>query len=145
MPNYEYRCLDCRRRFEIFLTYAEYGVKEVRCPYCQSAHVLRKIGKVRVARSLEGRLDAMADSGSMEDMEKDPRALGRMMRELSAESGEDMGETFNEVVGRLESGQDPEDIERDLPELGAEDGGMGGMPPGLGGMGGLGGLGGLDD
>ncbi len=137
MPNYEYRCLDCRRRFDIFLTYAEYGVKEVRCPYCQSANVQRKIGKVRVARSMEGRLDAMADSGNMEDMEKDPRALGRMMRELSAESGEDMGDTFNEVIRRLEAGQDPEDIERDLPELGADDGGMGGMPAGLGGLGGL--------
>lgn len=137
MPTYDYRCLDCRRRFDIFLTYAEYGVKEVRCPYCQGARVQRRINKVRVTRSVESRINTMADSGSLEDMEKDPRALGRMMRELSAESGEDMGDTFNEVVGRLESGQDPEDIERDLPDLGADDGGMGGMggmPAGLGGL-----------
>jgi hypothetical protein len=35
-----------------------------------------------------------------------------------------MGPEFDEVVSRLESGQDPEEIERDLPDLGAElDGG----------------------
>jgi len=39
------------------------------------------------------------------------------MRQMSEESGEDMGEEFDEVVNRLESGQDPEKIERDLPDL----------------------------
>ena len=33
MPAYEYNCLDCKRKFEIFLTYAEYGTKEVTCKY----------------------------------------------------------------------------------------------------------------
>lgn len=132
MPSYEFRCLDCHRRFELFMTYSEYGTKEVHCTHCQSANVQRRIGKIRVARTMEGRLESMADSGSMEDMEKDPRALGRMMRQLSSETGEDMGDTFNEVVSRLESGQDPDAIERDIPELGSDGGG---------GMGGLGGFG----
>ena len=32
---------------------------------------------------------------------------------------------YDEVLDRLESGQSPEDIESDMPELGSETGGMG--------------------
>jgi hypothetical protein len=36
-----------------------------------------------------------------------------------------MGPEFNEVIGRLESGQSPEQIEQDLPDLGGDLGGGG--------------------
>ena len=129
MPNYEYRCLNCRRRFEVFLSYSEYESRRVTCPHCKSEKVQRRIGRVRVARSDESRLENMADPGSLEGLEDDPRALGRMMRQMSHEVGEEMGPEFNEVVGRLEAGQSPEQIEQDLPDLGAGDemgGGLGG-------------------
>ncbi|MGB9674488.1 MAG: FmdB family zinc ribbon protein, partial [Anaerolineales bacterium] len=35
MPTYQYRCLNCHKRFEIFMTYSEYGSRTVHCPYCQ--------------------------------------------------------------------------------------------------------------
>ncbi len=41
--------------------------------------------------------------------------------------GEDMGSEFDEVVERLEKGQSPEDIERELPDLSADAGPMGAM------------------
>lgn len=117
MPTYEYRCLDCRRRFEVFMKFSEYGVKKITCPHCQSENVQRRIGKVRVARSDQNRLSNLADPSNLANLDEDPRALGKMMREMSHEVGEDMGGSFDEVVSRLESGQSPEDIERDLPEL----------------------------
>lgn len=132
MPNYEYRCLNCRRRFDIFFSYSEYGTRPVICPHCQSENVQRKIGRVRVARSEESRLESMADPAALAGMEDDPRALGRMMREMSREVSEDMGPEFDEVIGRLEAGQSPDEIEKDMPDLG-------------GGMGDFGGLGGDDD
>jgi putative FmdB family regulatory protein len=127
MPDYEYRCLNCRRRFEVFLTYSEYGTKLITCPHCKSEKVQRRIGRIRVARSDESRLENLADPSKLEGLDDDPRALGRMMREMGSEVGEEMGPEFNEVVNRLESGQSPDQIEKDLPELGAGDagGGMG--------------------
>lgn len=119
MPNYEFRCLNCKRRFEVFFTYSEYGTKPVTCPHCQSQNVQRKIGRIRVARSEESRLETMAGPESLDGLDEDPRALGRMMRQMSSEMGEDMGPEFHEVVGRLEAGQSPEDIEKDLPDLNA--------------------------
>ncbi len=133
MPSYEYRCLNCRRRFEVFMKYSDYGTRPVACPHCKSENVQRRIGRVRVARSSESRLENMADPSNLEGIEDDPRALGRMMREMSHEVGEEMGPEFDEVVGRLERGQTPDQIEKDLPDLGAEDAGggeMGGLGPG---------------
>ena len=126
MPTYEYRCMDCRKKVELFLTYQEYGRATLRCPYCQGQNLQRKIGRIRVARSDESRLQSMADPASMAALEDDPRALGGMMRQMSQQVGQEMGAEFNEVVSRLESGQTPDQIESDLPDLGGSVGGMSG-------------------
>jgi putative FmdB family regulatory protein len=120
MPNYDYRCLNCNRRFSLFMTYSEYGQKAVTCPHCTSDQVRRRIGRVRIARSEESRFDNLADPDSLEGLDEDPRALGRMMRKMSSEMGEDLGPEFSEVVGRLEAGQSPEEIEQAIPDLGEE-------------------------
>ncbi len=125
MPTYEYRCLNCQRRFEIFMTYAEYGTRSVECPHCGSANVQRRIGRVRIARSEESLLDDFADPAALEGLEEDPQALGHMMRKMSRELGEDLGPEFDEVVDRLEAGQSPEEIEASLPDLEAEPAGGG--------------------
>jgi hypothetical protein len=36
---------------------------------------------------------------------------------MSEETGEEMGDEFDEVVGRLERGENPEEIEATLPDL----------------------------
>ncbi len=125
MPLYDYRCQNCRKRFDIFMSYAEYGTRPVVCPHCGSSSIARRIGRVRVARSEDSRLESMSDTADLEGLENDPKAMGRMMRKMSSELGEDMGPEFDEVVGRLERGQSPDEIERDLPDLGGE-GGPGG-------------------
>lgn len=117
MPNYEYRCKECKKRFSLFMTYEEFGKKSVNCKFCESKNVIRLIGRIRIAKSDDSRMEDFADPTSLEGLEDDPVALGKMMRKMSGELGEDMPDEFNEVVGRLESGQSPEEIEHDLPEL----------------------------
>lgn len=119
MPNYEYQCLDCKKHFDRYFTFAEYETSTPRCTHCSSGNVRRKIGRVRVARSDDTHMQNLADPGNLDKIDEDPRALGQMMRQMSSQLGEDMGSEFNEVVTRLESGQSPESIEADLPELGA--------------------------
>jgi hypothetical protein len=73
---------------------------------------------VRLARSEESHLDDLADPSSFPDLdENDPKSLGRWMRKMSSEMGEDLGPEFDEVVGRLEAGEDPESIEKTMPDL----------------------------
>jgi putative FmdB family regulatory protein len=125
MPYYDFRCLDCKRRFSTFITYHDYGNKKVACPHCSSENVQRRIGRVRIAKSEDSRMEDLADPAALEGLEDDPRALGRMMRKMSSEMGEDMGPEFDEVIDRLEAGQNPEDIEKAIPDLGGE-GSLGG-------------------
>jgi putative FmdB family regulatory protein len=125
MPNYEYRCLDCKRRFEVYLSYEEYGVKSVRCAYCNSEDVQRQIGRIRFARSEDSRMENLADPSNLAGLEDDPKGLARMMRQMSSEMDEDLGPEYDEVLDRLESGQRPEEIEEAMPDLGSEEGGMG--------------------
>jgi putative FmdB family regulatory protein len=143
MPNYEFRCLDCHKRFELFMSYADYGQKTVSCPHCKGINIRRKIGKIRVAHSEENRLESMADPANLAGLEDDPRALGRMMKQMSSELGEDMGPEFKEVIGRLESGESPDQIEKSMPDLGSETAGMDGGMPGI--AGGMPGMAGMDD
>jgi putative FmdB family regulatory protein len=118
MPTYDYRCKSCKSRFERYLTYAEYGQKTVTCPTCGSAQVQRRIDRVRIAKSEDRRIEDMVDPTQLAGIEDDPRALGRLMRKMGDELGEDAGPEFDEVVSRLEKGEDPEQIERDIPDLG---------------------------
>lgn len=121
MPKYEYRCRDCKRKFEVFMTFAEYGTKTVTCHHCHSPHVDRLISRVRFARSEESRLESLADPANLEGLDEDPRSLGRMMRTMKDQVGEEMPPEFDEVVDRLEKGQSPDEIEKELPELGQMD------------------------
>jgi putative FmdB family regulatory protein len=122
MPLYDYFCLDCQKRFDVFLTYSEYGSRPVACSFCGSKNVRRRIPRVRVAKSDESRMDSLAgdfsDPSALAGLENDPQAMGRRMRKMGNEMGEDLPPEFNDVVDRLEKGQSPEDIEKELPDLG---------------------------
>ncbi len=128
MPIYEYYCSDCRQRVSLFYrTVTAATEAEPACPQCGGEHLRRLVSRVAVLRSEEARMEALADPSMFSGLdEEDPRAMGRMMRQLSNEMGEEMDDPeFNEVIDRLESGQPPEEIEKAMPDL--ADGGPGGM------------------
>jgi len=117
MPIYEYRCQDCGRKLSVFWR-SRADVKPPTCRRCGSEDMLRLISRVRVARSEESHLEDMADDAMLAVLdENDPRSIGRWMRKMSQEMGEDLGPEFDEIVGRLEAGEDPEEIEKSMPEL----------------------------
>jgi hypothetical protein len=65
----------------------------------------------------------LADPANLDGLDEDPRALGKMMKEMKTQMGEnDLPGEFDEVVDRLEKGQTPDQIEQDLPELGSSSG-----------------------
>ncbi|MFP3853796.1 MAG: FmdB family zinc ribbon protein [Anaerolineales bacterium] len=124
MPNYDYRCRDCGRKATIYQSYEEYGQVEVECPHCESHNLDRLVNRVRIARSEESRFDSLADPSALADLdENDPKSLARAMRSMSDELGEEMPAEFDEVVGRLEAGESPEEIEKSMPELDDDFGG----------------------
>ncbi len=120
MPSYDYVCQNCQQRFEVFMSYSEYGTKPVKCVHCGSDKVRRRMTRVRIAKSEDTRMEGMMDESALQGMENDPQALGQMMKKMGKEMGEDLPPEFDDVVDRLEAGQSPEEIESALPDLGAE-------------------------
>lgn len=119
MPVYDYKCRQCKKRTSLRLSYAEYDTAHPTCRHCGSEDLQRLISRVRIMKSEDSRLDDLADPSNFSDLdENDPRSIGRYMRKMSSELGEDLGPEFDEVVGRLEAGEDPESIESDMPDMG---------------------------
>jgi len=123
MPTYDFSCQNCGKRFDLHISYSEYGTKPVICIYCGSENVKRHLNRIRVAKSEDSRMEDMDDVSDLEGLEDDPQAMGRMMRKMGKEMGEDLPPEFDDVVDRLEAGQSPEEIERAMPDLGADTGG----------------------
>ncbi|MCX6026360.1 MAG: zinc ribbon domain-containing protein [Chloroflexi bacterium] len=122
MPEYEFRCLDCKRVVSLHLTIVEYESAAPTCPHCGGAHLRRKIGRVRMARSEESRLETLSDPSSWGDVdENDPQSMARMMRHMSQETGEEMGPEFDEAVDRMEAGESPDEVESSIPGLGGDE------------------------
>lgn len=123
MPIYEYRCAGCRRRVSIWWrTFSDADRGQPQCPRCGSQELSRLVSRVAVVRSEDSRAEALDEADLFRDLdENDPKSLGRMMRRMSADLGEDMGDEFDEVVGRLEAGESPESIEESMPDLGTGD------------------------
>jgi hypothetical protein len=110
------------------MSYKEYDTVVPVCTHCQSSNLKRLINRVRVVKSEDARMDALADDSALSGLdENDPRSLGRFMRKMSSEMGEDLGDEFDEVVNRLESGESPESIEESMPELMGDEMGGGGF------------------
>ena len=119
MPSYDYRCNDCKRRVVLkYKTYADYDNAVPTCPNCKGTNLTRLISRVAIARSEGSMMSNLEDESAMDDLANaDPATLGRYMRRMSEETGEDLGDEFNEVVHRLERGEDPESIEAALPDM----------------------------
>ena len=122
MPVYEYLCLECERRFSRFFWRIS-DAEGAKCG-CGSEQLEQLVSKVAMHRSEESRLDSLSDPSKWGDIdENDPKSMARMMKKLGGEMGEDLGPEFDEMVGRLEAGEDPESIEASMGEDGKASGG----------------------
>ncbi|MCS6870752.1 MAG: FmdB family zinc ribbon protein [Anaerolineae bacterium] len=124
MPAYDFLCLDCQHRMVLHFSYTEYAKAEKRCTRCNSLNLRRVMTKVAIAKSESTRFADFEDESVLDDLaEADPATLGRFMRRMADETGEDLGEEFNTIVERLERGEDPESIEADfaVPEDSLDD------------------------
>jgi len=114
MPIYEFRCNDTGNHFEVeFETIFDYESAEIVSPYTQSTNVSRIIREVNISgKALNFEKLMNSDEDALEALENaDPQTLGRSLQAMAAETGEDMGTEFNDIVDRMAAGQSPQEIE----------------------------------
>ena len=104
MPVYEFACNACNAALSVFVRSVTSEVNAV-CERCGSRDVRRLVSKFAVIRGPGGA--SLGDLGGLD--ENDPRAMAAWARQMQAESGEDMGPEFEEMVGRLERGESIDD------------------------------------
>ncbi len=85
----------------------------------------RLVSRVSSVKSEEARLESLSDPSAYGNVdENDPKSMARFMRKMGNEmGGEDLGPEFNEMVDRLEAGENPEDIEKSVPGANGPEGG----------------------
>jgi hypothetical protein len=164
MPIYEYYCPDNHKIYQFYAKTIAQGEITPKCPDNPDYRMVKRIsgfsiGSVSSKSGAEGTVPegeggspAMAgddlDDPRMEAAfsqleremesidENDPKAMGRMMRRMSELTGENLDGEMEEVVRKLEEGQDPEKIEEDMGDILGD---MEGADDGMGGLGGFGG------
>ena len=98
MPIYEYDCHDCRRRVSL-LVRSLAATSAPACPRCGSTALTRLMSRFATVKSEEARLESLADSGGMGDLdENDPASVARFMKKMGREFGDELGDDFDSAV-----------------------------------------------
>lgn len=132
MPIYEFFCQDCNTIFNFYSRRINTD-KQPDCPRCGRRKIQRlmstfaTIGKAREndeSDALAGLDEAkmeQAMAGLMREAEhlnqEDPRQMAGLMRKFSEKTGISLGDHMEEALSRLEAGEDPDTVERDMGDL----------------------------
>ena len=124
MPLYEYRCNDCKKRFQYLVGMIADNPNPT-CPKCQSKDLQKLMSRVKRLRSEDDMLESLADPSQLGDLE-DPKQVRKwarkMGRELGSEMGEDFTEEFEELIEAEARGELDEEGGAAGPDGGADDG-----------------------
>ncbi len=131
MPIYEFYCEDCNTIFNFFSKTIN-TQKVPKCPECKTKTLSRQMSAFAVTgRAKEGddADDLPIDENKMEQAmqmlageaerinEDDPRQAANLMRKLTDMTGLEMGEGMQEALKRMESGEDPDQIEAEMGDI----------------------------
>lgn len=130
MPIYEFYCADCNALLN-FLSSRIDTDKRPDCPRCGRPRLERRPARFATLRhaatespgdpfdeldeaSMERAMESMAgDLESLGDSE-DPRRFAQVLRKMGASTGLELGPKMEELLGRLESGADLDDLESEM-------------------------------
>jgi hypothetical protein len=133
MPIYEFYSPDTNRIYSFFARSLAQGRAVPRCPDDPSARMERVISRFAVTGRAKDREQAPIEANdprmerAMMEMERemsslseetpDPRALGRLMRKMTAATGKDLPPAMQQMLERLEKGEDPDKLEEEYGEI----------------------------
>lgn len=131
MPIYEFHSPDTNKIYSFFARSLSYASKVPRCPDDPKARMERLVSKFAFTGRAKEKSDTPAgddmdprmervmadmerDMAGMDENNPDPRALGRMMRKMTEATGQKMPGEMEQMIRRLESGEDPEKLEEEF-------------------------------
>lgn len=131
MPIYEFYCPQTNKIYSFYARSLALSGKTPRCPENPDYKMERMmssfsftgrtkepsdspaIDPAEDARMERAMMEMERDFSGMDEENPDPRALARMMRKMSDLTGEKMPATMEEMIQRMEAGEDPEKLEEE--------------------------------
>jgi hypothetical protein len=135
MPIYEFYCASNHKIYSFLARSLRYSGLTPRCPdnpkfrmermisnFSFTGRAKEKTGMPGEATADDPRMEAaMAEMerefGGMDSENPDPRQLARMMRKMSALTGDKVPAPMEEMMRRMESGEDPEKLEQEFGDV----------------------------
>lgn len=134
MPIYEFLCERCNVVFS-FHSFKVDTETVPSCPRCGGDRMIRQPSRFGIAASRPAKASPGNEEGGpdlddprieremmqlmseMEGMdENDPRQMARVVRKMAEITGEPVGPAMEEMIRRLEAGEDPEQVEEEMGE-----------------------------
>ncbi len=131
MPIYEFYCPDCHVIFNFLSRKIDTDTRPA-CPRCRRKHLEKQVSlfshtgeatedggldDLPVDESrMERAMEAMASEAESMN-EDDPREAARLMRKFSDMTGMELGKGMQEALGRMEAGEDPDQVEAEMGDL----------------------------
>jgi len=131
VPIYEFYCSKCHAIYS-FLSKSINTTKAPGCPQCGKRKLRREVSRFAVTGKAGGEDtadDLPIDESKMEDAmtslaseaegmnEEDPRQAAKLMRKFSQMTGMEFGGGMEEALNRLEAGEDPDAVEKEMGDL----------------------------
>lgn len=131
MPIYEFYCADCNTLFNFFAPRVDTQSRPL-CPRCGKIRLERRPARFATLkrtgegdeeddlfsgldeRRLEGAMDSLVKEMEGMSGEEDPRQMARLFRRFSEVAGIEPGPRLEEMLRRLDAGEDPETMEEEM-------------------------------
>lgn len=135
MPIYEFYCDKCNVIFNFFSSRIN-TTKIPDCPKCGKKEIPKQISTfATIGKAKEEGDDMFAglDETKMESAfeslmrdaeninEDDPKQMASLMRKFTSQTGVHLGDSMEEAISRMEAGEDPEQVEKEMGDLLSED------------------------
>lgn len=138
MPIYEFYCPDNNKLYSFYARSLAFSAKTPRCPENARFRLERAVSTFAVtgrakekpelpaggdgddAQMAAAMAEMESEFGSMDTENPDPRMLARMMRKMSALTGEKVPGEMEEMMRRMEAGEDPEKLEEEYGDAFSE-------------------------
>jgi hypothetical protein len=129
MPIYEFYSPDTNKIYSFFARRLSMGGLTPRCPDDPKARMERVLSKFAVTgRARENTAppgptdprmervlgELQREMAGIDEKNPDPRAIGQLMRRMSDATGQAMPTEMNQMIERLEAGEDPEKLESEF-------------------------------
>lgn len=104
MPIFEFQCDKCGKQFSALVGVVA-NAKPPACPKCGSTALSKLVSRFARLRSEDEKLDSLADESAIGDIENDPKAMRRWVRDMGKAMDDDMDDDLEEAMEEELSGK----------------------------------------